>query len=44
MTDITPTSSTPKDIKQCAGAVKGVNPDDPNDAAFELVTHFVSFL
>jgi hypothetical protein len=44
MADITPTSSTPKDIKQRMGAVKGINPDDPNDAAFELVTMFVLFL
>jgi hypothetical protein len=43
MADITPTSSTPKDMKQRMGAVKGINPDDPNDAAFELVTMFVFF-
>ena len=43
MVDITPTSSTPKDMKQRMGAVKGINPDDPNDAAFELVTMFVFF-
>ena len=44
MADITPTSSTPKDMKQRMGAVKGINPDDLNDTAFELVTMFVSFL
>ena len=45
MADITPTSSTPKDmVKQHAGAVKGINPDNPNDTAFELVTLFVLFL
>jgi hypothetical protein len=43
MADITPTSSTPKDMKQRMGAVKGINPGDPNDAAFELVTMFVFF-
>jgi hypothetical protein len=44
MADITPTSSTPKDMKQRMGAVKGINPDNPNDAAFELVIMFVFFL
>jgi hypothetical protein len=45
MADITPTaSSTPKDIKLHTGAIKGINPAYPNDAAFELVTHFVFFL
>jgi hypothetical protein len=44
MADITPTSSTPEDMKQRMGAVKGINPDDPNDASFELVTVFVFFL
>jgi hypothetical protein len=44
MADITTTSSTPKDMKQRMGAVKGINPGDPNDAAFELVTMFVFFL
>jgi hypothetical protein len=44
MVDINPTSSTPKDMKQRMGAIKEINPDDPNDAAFELVTMFVFFL
>ncbi len=44
MADITPTSSTSKDMKQHMGAIKGVDPDDPNDVAFELVTMFVFFL
>jgi hypothetical protein len=44
MADITPTSSTPKDMKQRMGAVKGINPDNPNDVAFKLVTMFVFFL
>ena len=41
MTNITPTSSMPKDMKQHVGAIKGINPDDPNDATIELVTMFV---
>jgi hypothetical protein len=41
MTNITLTSSTPKDMKQRFGAIKGINPDDPNDTAFELVTLFM---
>ena len=44
MADITPTSSTPKDMKQRMGAVKGINPNNPNDAAFKLVIMFVLFL
>jgi hypothetical protein len=43
MANITPTSSTSKDMKQHMGAIKGVDHDDPNDAAFELVTMFVFF-
>jgi hypothetical protein len=44
MADITPTSSTPKDVKQRPRALKGIDPNNQNDNAFELVTMFVSFL
>jgi hypothetical protein len=43
MADITPTSSTLKDLKLRTGAIKGINPANPNDVAFELVTHFCVF-
>jgi hypothetical protein len=40
MADITPTSSTPKDMKQRMGAVKGINPDDPNFFVLPQLTLF----
>ena len=43
MSNITPTSSTPKNVKQQSRALRGLDPDNPNDKAFELVTMFVSF-
>jgi hypothetical protein len=44
MANITPTNIMPKkDVKQHGGTVKGINPDDPNDTAFKLVTLFVLF-
>ncbi len=43
MANITPTSSTLKDIKLRTGAIKGINPANPNVGAFKLVTHFVFF-
>jgi hypothetical protein len=41
MTNRTPTNCLPKEVKQCAGAVKGLDDDDLNDRAFLLVTAFV---
>ena len=41
MADLTPTSSTPKDIKQRYRILKRIDPDDPNDRPFKLVTMFV---
>ncbi len=42
--DLTPTPTTPKDVKQQSRILKRINPDDPNDRAFELVTMFVLLL
>ena len=44
MANITPTSSTPKDPMQRSCALKEIYCDNPNNAAFELVTMFVCFL
>ena len=41
MAHITPNTSTPKDVKERFRALKGIDPDDPNDATIELVTMFV---
>jgi hypothetical protein len=44
MADVTPTSSTYKDVKQQPRILKRIDPDDPNNKAFELVTMFVLLL
>ena len=44
MADLSPTPPTPKDVKQQSRVLKRINPDDPNDRAFELVTMFVFLL
>ena len=44
MADLTPTPSTPKGVKQQSHILKTINPEDPNDRAFELVTMFVLLL
>ncbi len=44
MADRTPTSPMPKDLMQQSPALKEINRDDLNDAAFVLVTIFVCFL
>ena len=36
--------STPKDVKQQSRVLKRINPDNPNERAFELVTMFVLLL
>ena len=41
MAHITPNTSTPKDVKERFRALKGIDPNDPNDATIELVTMFV---
>ncbi len=38
MAHLTPTPSTPKDAKQQSRVLKRIDPDDPNNRAFELVT------
>ena len=43
MADLTPTSSTPKDVKHQSRVLKWIDPDDPNDRAFELMTIFVFY-
>jgi hypothetical protein len=44
MADLTPTPSTPKDAKQRSRVLKKIDPDNPNDREFELVTMFVFLL
>jgi hypothetical protein len=44
MADLSPTPSTPKDVKQQSRILKRINPDNPNNKAFELVTMFVFLL
>jgi hypothetical protein len=44
MADLSPTPSTPKDVKQQSRVLKRINPDNPNNRAFELVTMFVFLL
>jgi len=44
MADLTPTPSMPKDVKQQSRVLNRINPDDPIDRAFELVTMFVLLL
>jgi hypothetical protein len=41
MTDRTSTTLAGKEMKKRAGAVKGMDENDPNDMAFKLVTMFV---
>jgi hypothetical protein len=38
MSDFTPPNGTPKDINNQLDGVKGLDPNDPNDTAFKLVT------
>jgi len=38
MSGFTPPNGTPKDTNNRLGGVKGLDPDDPNDTAFKLVT------
>ena len=42
--DVTPTSSTHKDVKQQSRILIRIDPDDPNGRAFEFVTMFVLLL
>jgi hypothetical protein len=44
MANLTPTPSTPKDVKQRSRILKRIDLDDPNNRAFELVTMFVFLL
>jgi hypothetical protein len=44
MANRTPSNYPPKEVKQCAGVVKGLNDDDLNNRAFILVTAFVFFV
>ena len=44
MADLTPTPSTPKDVKQQSRVLERINPDNPNNMAFELVTIMFVFL
>jgi hypothetical protein len=41
MTDRTSTTRAGEEMKKRAGAVKGIDENDPNDMAFKLVTMFV---
>jgi hypothetical protein len=44
MSIFTPPNGTPKDVNNRLGSVKGLDPDDPNDTAFKLVTICVFIL
>ena len=44
MFGFTPPNGTPKDINNRLGGMKGLDPDDPTDTAFKLVTILCSFL
>ncbi len=44
MADRTPNPPMPKDLMHQSRALKEINRNDPNDAAFELATIFVCFL
>ena len=44
MSDFTPPNGTPKDINNRLGVVKGLDPGDPNDTAFKLVTILCFFV
>ena len=44
MADLTHTPSTPNDFKQRFRVLKRIDPDDPNERAFEWVTMFVFLL
>jgi hypothetical protein len=38
MSNTTPPNGMPKDVNNLLGGAMGLDPDDPNDMAFELVT------
>jgi hypothetical protein len=38
MSGFAPPNGMPKDINNRLGGVKGLNPEDPNDTAYKLVT------
>jgi hypothetical protein len=44
MSVFTPSNGTPKDVYNQLGNMKGIDPEDPNDTAFKLVTVLVYFL
>jgi len=44
MTDRTSATRTDEEMKKRAGAVKGIDENDPNDMAFKLVTMFAYLL
>jgi hypothetical protein len=44
MSVFTPPNGTPKDVNNRLGSAKGLDPDDPNDTAFKLVTICVFIL
>jgi hypothetical protein len=44
MSVFTPPNGTPKDVNNRLGSVKGLDPDDPNDTAFKLVTVLIFFV
>ena len=44
MSVFTPPNGTPKDVNNRLGSVKSLDPDDPNDTAFKLVTICVFIL
>ena len=44
MADLTPTPSTPKDVKQRSRVLKRIDTNNPKDRVFELVTMFVILL
>ena len=44
MAKCTPTTPMPNKAKKHAGAVKGLDDNDPNDMPFKLVTMFVYLL
>ncbi len=44
MANITPTNGTPKDVNNQLRGAAGLNPDDPNDMAFKLVTILYFFV
>jgi len=44
MSDFTPPNGTPKDINNQLCGVKGLDPEDPNDIAFQLVTIYCVFV